>query len=97
MFLTRCRDTSKKNTLYFTSKLVRNLICTNADRVKIINAGVKAFAKCENKGALCNVRLSQEGALMTLPFFGQSYHLPNKERHTNHIIIIRHRPPTKLI
>ena len=56
MFLTRCKDLTKKNTLYFTSKLVRNLITSNTDRVKIINAGVKSFAKCENKGATCTFR-----------------------------------------
>ena len=30
--------------------------------------GVKAFTKCENKGARCDFRLAQEGALMTIPF-----------------------------
>lgn len=54
MFLSR--HATKRNNLYFTSKLVRNLMQSNADRVKIINAGVKSFAKCENKGANCNFR-----------------------------------------
>ena len=56
MFLTRCADTSKRNSLYFTSKLIRNLVETNKDRVKIINTGVKGFAKAENKGAICPYR-----------------------------------------
>jgi len=79
MFLTRCKDVGKKNTLYFTSKLVRNLIQSNADRVKIINAGVKSFAKCENKGAICNFRLAQEGALMTIPFLSKRIIYPTKK------------------
>ena len=71
MFLTRCKDRSVKNNLYFTSRLVRNLVSNNEDRgVKIINTGVKAFAKCENKGAECTYRLAQEGAQMTIPFMG---------------------------
>ena len=71
MFLTRCKDRSVKNNLYFTSRLVRNLVSNNVDRgVKIINTGVKAFAKCENKGAECTYRLAQEGAQMTIPFMG---------------------------
>ena len=79
MFLTRCKDRSVKNNLYFTSKLVRNLITTNEERVKIINTGVKAFAKCENKGATCPFRLAQEGALMTIPFLGKRIIRPTKK------------------
>ena len=56
MFLTRCKDVSKRNSLYFTSKLIRDLVERNEDRVKIINTGVKAFAKAENKGAICPYR-----------------------------------------
>merc|ERR1719495_1547496 len=68
MFLTRCKDRSVKNNLYFTSSLVRNLVTNNEDRAKIINTGVKAFSKCENKGAECTYRLAQEGAQVTIPF-----------------------------
>ena len=50
-FLTRCSDPKKRSNLYFTSKLVRNIIEANEDKIKIINTGVKAFAKAENKGA----------------------------------------------
>jgi len=77
MFLSR--HATKRNNLYFTSKLVRNLMQSNADRVKIINAGVKSFAKCENKGATCNFRLAQEGALMTIPFLGKRMIYPTKK------------------
>ena len=71
MFLTRCPDVTKKNNLYYTSHLVRNIVENNTDRVKIINTGIKAFAKCENKGALCPLRLAQDGCLMTIPFLGE--------------------------
>ena len=57
-----------KNNLYFTSNLVRNLVTNNEDRVKIINTGVKVFAKSEGKGGDCTFRLAQEGAQMTVPF-----------------------------
>merc|ERR1712141_409771 len=41
--------------------------------------GVKSFAKCENKGATCNFRLAQEGALMTIPFLGKRMVYPTKK------------------
>jgi len=71
MFLTRCKDTTKKNSLYYTSEIVREIVQSNEDRVKIINTGVKAFTRCENKGASCDFRLAQEGALMTIPFMSR--------------------------
>ena len=70
MFLTRCKDTTKKNSLYYTSRIVRDIILSNDDRLKIINTGVKAFTKCENKGATCDFRLAQEGM-----FFGVFFKL----------------------
>ena len=66
MFLTRCKDTTKKNSLYYTSRIVRDIIMSNDDRLKIINTGVKAFTKCENKGAKCDFRLAQEGSMIFL-------------------------------
>ena len=68
MFLTRCKDTTKKNSLYYTSNIIRDIVMSNEDNLKIINTGVKAFTKCENKGATCDFRLAQDGALMTIPF-----------------------------
>jgi len=68
MFLTRCKDTTKKNTLYYTTEIVRDIVQCNEEKVKIINTGVKAFTRCENKGAICPFRLAQEGSLMTIPF-----------------------------
>ncbi|XP_059092655.1 tRNA (cytosine(34)-C(5))-methyltransferase-like isoform X2 [Tigriopus californicus] len=76
MFLTRCA-TSRKN-LYFTSMLVRNILESNQDRLKVINTGVKAFAKCENKGSPCALRLAQEGSLMTIPFIKKRIVTPTK-------------------
>ena len=71
MFFTRCKDGSKKNNLYFASHLVRDIMDNNTEgKVKIINTGIKAFTKCENKGATCPYRLAQEGSLMTIPLMG---------------------------
>ena len=60
MFLTRCKDVTKKNSLYYTSMLVRDIVLSNIDRVKIINTGVKAFVKCENKGADSDFRFESQ-------------------------------------
>jgi tRNA (cytosine34-C5)-methyltransferase len=57
--MNRCADETKKNTLYMTTSEVRDVVEHNKERVKIINTGVKAFAKCENKGASCDFRLAQ--------------------------------------
>jgi tRNA (cytosine34-C5)-methyltransferase len=56
MFFTRCPDPAKRNNLYFSSLLVRDIIETNEDKVKIINTGVKAFSRCENRGSTCAFR-----------------------------------------
>jgi len=80
MFLTRCVDESKKNSVYFTTENVREVMENNADRVKIINTGVKAFVRCENKGASCDYRIAQEGSLSTIPFIGaRSLHPTRKD------------------
>ena len=59
---------------------MRDVVTSNEDRIKIINTGVKAFAKCENKGSDCAFRLAQEGALMTIPFLNKRIiHLTKKD------------------
>jgi len=69
MFLHRNKEpgTRKKN-IYFTTTKVRSLVENNADRVKIINTGIKAFARADNKGSDCDYRIAQEGALSIIPF-----------------------------
>jgi len=79
LFLTRCADETKKNSIYFTTKGVRDIMDNNLDRVKIINTGVKAFARCENKGATCDYRLAQEGALSILPYIASRILHPERE------------------
>jgi len=70
--LTRCADETKKNNLYLTTVGVRDIVENNKEKVKIINTGVKAFSKCPNKGAICDFRLAQEGALSVIPFIGEN-------------------------
>ena len=43
--LTRCADETKKNNMYLTTEGVREVVEANKERVKIINTGVKAFAR----------------------------------------------------
>ena len=40
---------------------------------------MKAFARCENKGATCDYRIAQEGALSTVPFIGARMLHPARE------------------
>jgi len=65
--LSRCKEGKKRN-LYFTSKLVKNIVENNADNVKIINTGVRILCRSENKDAKCSFRFTQEGISTMLPF-----------------------------
>lgn len=59
--LTRCADETKKNNLYLTTEGVREVVEANKERVKIINTGVKAFARFVHQisfGAKFNVSLT---------------------------------------
>jgi len=67
LFLSRVKDGHGKN-LYFTNSLVKDVVIQNEHRIKVINTGVKVFVKCENKGSLCDYRLSQEGSCVLFPF-----------------------------
>jgi len=79
LFLTRCRDETKKKNLFFTNAAVKNIVENNRDRVKIINTGVKAFTRADNKGSTCDYRLAQEGCLSTIPFIQNRVVRPGKE------------------
>ncbi|KAL0280480.1 UNVERIFIED_CONTAM: hypothetical protein PYX00_001755 [Menopon gallinae] len=68
--LTRCKEGKKKN-IYLTSPKVREIIMKNADRIKIINSGVKTFARCDNKETICPFRIAQEGLYSIFPYVGQ--------------------------
>lgn len=58
--LTRCMAGKKKN-IYFCSESIREIVEQNEQNVKIINTGVKAFSRCDNKNSKCAFRLAQEG------------------------------------
>lgn len=58
--LTRSEGGKMKN-IYFCSKEVQDLVTRNEHIVKIINTGVKTFARCDNKNSKCAFRLAQEG------------------------------------
>ena len=36
---------------YFTTEQVREVVETNEERLRLINTGVKAFIKCDDKGS----------------------------------------------
>ncbi|CAL4117065.1 unnamed protein product, partial [Meganyctiphanes norvegica] len=67
-FLSRTNDGKKRN-LYFTNKLVKDVVTLNQDHIKIINTGVKVLVRSDNKGADCDFRLAQEGSQVLLPLF----------------------------
>ncbi|XP_055544299.1 tRNA (cytosine(34)-C(5))-methyltransferase [Wyeomyia smithii] len=72
--LTRCREGKKKN-IYFSADILRNVVSNNEERIKFINLGVKAFARCDNRNRLCDFRMAQEGLPSVIGFVGTSRRL----------------------
>jgi len=79
LFLTRCRDETKKKNLYFTNPAVKQVVENNKERMRLINTGVKAFTRADNKGSNCDYRIAQEGCLSTVPFIKKRVLRPGKE------------------
>jgi len=81
LLLSRNKDADEKlgKNLYFTTKVVKDIVENNKERVKIINTGVKAFTKCEHKGSTCDYRLAQEGVLMMLNHITKRKLYPSKD------------------
>ncbi|XP_055298794.1 tRNA (cytosine(34)-C(5))-methyltransferase [Sitodiplosis mosellana] len=58
--LTRSLVGKKKN-IYFCSQAVKELVQANEENVKIINTGVRVFARCDHRHMRCEFRLANEG------------------------------------
>lgn len=69
--LTRCIGGKKKN-IYFCSQAVKDLVQNNEKSIKIINTGVKAFVRCDNRNMKCQFRLANEGLACIREFIGES-------------------------
>lgn len=68
--LTRSHEGKKKN-LYFCSETVKHLVQANEENCKIINTGVKAFVRCDNRNMNCEFRLANEGLPSSSSVIGQ--------------------------
>uniref|UniRef100_A0A1B6DIS1 tRNA (cytosine(34)-C(5))-methyltransferase n=2 Tax=Clastoptera arizonana TaxID=38151 RepID=A0A1B6DIS1_9HEMI len=68
--LTRCVVGKKKN-IYFVSPAVQDIVMNNQKKIKLINTGVKTFARWDNKSEGCCFRLAQEGLQSIVPFIGE--------------------------
>lgn len=68
--LTRSKEGKKKN-LYFCSETVKHLVQANEEHCKIINTGVKAFVRCDNRNMSCEFRLANEGLPSSSSVIGQ--------------------------
>lgn len=68
--LTRSIEGKKKN-LYFCSETVKHLVQANEEKCKIINTGVKAFVRCDNRNMSCEFRLANEGLPSSSSVIGQ--------------------------
>lgn len=77
--LGRCEQENKRN-IYLVSRMVKNIIETNSDKIKVINTGVRVFCRCEGKEELaCSFRFCQEGLPTVLPFLGDRKISINRE------------------
>lgn len=90
--LTRCNNERKKN-IYFCSDKVKDFVKLNEGTIKIINTGVKTFARCDNKNMQCKYRLAQEGLPSSNPFIGSARRLEITKEDLN--ILLQCTDPTK--
>lgn len=51
----------KKKNIYFCSQAVKELVQANEETIKIINTGVRVFARCDHRHMRCEFRLANEG------------------------------------
>lgn len=54
-----------------TSAAIRDIVIGNADKVKMINTGIKTFVRCDNKNMKCAFRLAQEGIRSIFSYVGE--------------------------
>lgn len=60
LLLTRSIKGKKKN-LYFCSDAVKQFVQANESNVKLINTGIKVFARCDHRDMKCAFRMVNEG------------------------------------
>lgn len=88
--LTRTLVGKKKN-IYFCSESVKELVQANDGNMKIINTGVKAFARCDHKDMKCEFRLANEGLDAISTVIGDSRRINvNKD---DLILLLEHTDP----
>jgi tRNA (cytosine34-C5)-methyltransferase len=73
---TRCAQESNRKNIYFCANEASDVLRINENKVKVINAGVKAFIKCDRRIFECPYRLSSEGVTSIQRFIG-----PNRRIH----------------
>ncbi|OQR72984.1 tRNA (cytosine(34)-C(5))-methyltransferase-like [Tropilaelaps mercedesae] len=69
-----CRSTEgQRRNLYLVSPLVKEVLQHNEQRLKVINTGVRVFARAEGREELgCDFRVAQEGLSTMLPYIGET-------------------------
>lgn len=67
---TRCSEESKKKNIYFCSPETAEILRYNVNYVKVINAGVKAFVRCDRRIIDCCYRLSSDGLTAIQHYIG---------------------------
>ncbi|XP_015759001.1 PREDICTED: tRNA (cytosine(34)-C(5))-methyltransferase-like [Acropora digitifera] len=80
----------KKRNIYLVSKAVKDVMETVDDSHKVINTGMKVFARAENDNVKCSFRLMQEGIEAMLPFISKRKVLITQEDVT--ILLSQNRP-----
>lgn len=76
----RRTETGKIKNIYVTNKNVREFVQGNDGNIKIVNVGVKALARADEKRSNCDFRLCQEGLTTLAPFVkGRRIRLPKQD------------------
>lgn len=89
--LTRCAVGKKKN-IYFCSQSVKDLVQNNESNIKIINTGVKVFARCDNRNMRCEFRLANEGMSSISDVIGENRRITVSKEDL--VVMLNHTDPT---
>lgn len=85
-------NTGKKKNIYFCSETVKHLVQANEQTFKIINTGVKAFVRCDNRNMKCEFRLANEGLSSISSVIGASRRVEITK--DDIIVLLHHIDPT---
>jgi hypothetical protein len=72
LFVRKNNSKDKSRHVYMVSKVVKEMLHSNLDRMRIVNAGVRILTRTGVMESVCAYRLAQEGLQVNFVFFSVS-------------------------